>query len=93
MDFFQNVVTVWFSEPDDQAEVFRQLGRLRRLEQLTPHVAVRNSDVGHIAGLRNLKRVDLMQDCPELTDEALRMLSQIPSLEAERVNNFETVAG
>ena len=45
------------------------------MEQLTPHVAVRDEDIRQIAGLRYLKRFDLMDPCPQFTDQALNVLA------------------
>ena len=81
-DFFHDAISVAFTGARDQTEVFQQVSRLGHIEQLTPHVAVRDEDIKRIAVLRRLKRLDLMDSSPELTDRALEVLGQMPSIEA-----------
>jgi hypothetical protein len=81
-DFFHDAISVAFTGARDQSELFQQVARLGHIEQLTPHVSVRDEDIKRIAGLRRLKRLDLMDPSPELTDKALEVLVQMPSIEA-----------
>jgi hypothetical protein len=81
-DFFHDAISVAFTGARDQNELFQQAARLRHIEQLTPHVSVRDEDITRIAGLSRLKRLDLMDPSPELTDKALEVLVQMPSIEA-----------
>jgi hypothetical protein len=81
-DFFHDAISVAFTGARDQSNLFQQVARLSRLEQLTPHVSVRDEDIKRIAGLRRLKWLDLMDPTPELTDKALEVLVQMPSMEA-----------
>ena len=81
-DYFHDAISVAFTGARDQSELFRQIGRLGHIEQLTPHVAVRDEDIRQIAGLRHLKRFDLMDPCPQFTDQMLNVLAQISSIQA-----------
>ena len=81
-DFFHDAISVAFTGAHDQSELFHQVARLGHIEQLTPHVSVRDEDIKRIAGLRRLKRFDLMDPAPELPDKALEVLVQMSSIEA-----------
>jgi hypothetical protein len=81
-DFFHDAISVAFTGARDQGELFQQVARLGRIEQLTPHVSVRDEDIKRIAGLRRLKWLDLMDATPEFTDKSLEVLAQMPSIEA-----------
>jgi hypothetical protein len=81
-DYFHDVISVTFTGARNQTELFRQIARLGYMEQLTPHVAVRDEDIRQIAGLRHLKLFDLMDPSPQFTDQALNVLAQISSIQA-----------
>lgn len=92
-DYFHNVVTVAFGqgEPGPGAscggEILRDVARLSRLDQFVAYFPVRDADVIPLTKLRRLRRLEFAVDCPELTDEALRTLSGIASLEDLDIQN------
>jgi hypothetical protein len=91
-DYFDPALAIAFSREDSAGpasnrEVFRKLGLVRSLDQLNPNVEVVDADVERIAGLPNLKRLELLADCPRLTDASLRTLAGMPRLEALGIFN------
>ncbi len=90
-DYFYGVESVVFGEisgvgriekPTSESDraAWRALAGLRSLQHLTSYLEPADDDLGSLAGLSKLTRVDLMI-CPDLTDKALANLAKIPNLE------------
>jgi hypothetical protein len=92
-DYFYNVDTVAFGQGPAapgaarRGEILREVARLRRLRQLVLYFSVSDVDIANLVGLRSLERLELGEDCPELTDVSLRTLSRISSLEALEIHD------
>ena len=91
-DYFHHIVTVCFFKsydgepPSDDRALWRAVDGLRRLENLTSYVPPLDGDLISLPKLRKLKHLDLM-NCPELTDESLRTIARVRSLESLTVTN------
>jgi hypothetical protein len=87
-DYFHRVTSVAFGEGRSApgvsrgGEILREVARLRGLEQAALYFEVRDTDIANLASLRSLKRLDLARECPELTDESLRVIGRLANLEA-----------
>ena len=83
-DYFYNVESVVLgykrTSQEDRA-TWRAVAGLWNLQQLTSYIEAVDDDLVHLAGLRQLKYLDLNMDSPRLTDNALRTLSRLPKLE------------
>jgi hypothetical protein len=92
-DYFYTVDSVAFGQGPPapgttrRGDILREAARLRRLRQLALYFSVSDADTANLVGLRSLGRLDLGEDCPELTDRSLLTLSRISGLEALEIRD------
>ena len=91
-DFLYNTLAIAFSRDNGSSgagdrDVLRKLSLVSSLDQLVPYVEVVDADVAHIASLPYLKRLELPEDCPRLTDAALLTMAGMHRLEVLEIHN------
>ncbi len=88
-DYFRDVTSIhvgrYREEPlneEQQGELFERIAKFPRMANLTFYMPTRDEDIARLGDLEQIKSVQFEVECPELSDASLKILSQMPALEA-----------